>query len=540
MTSLESNISLLQAETSIKSKQWKADNYNYLAIGNSITLHPKNDYWWNECGMAASTTDNDYVHQLTDMIEKDRGQVDEYAYNMATWETQVNDRAETLNLLDGLLSDKLNLITIQLGENVTDLNTFESDFKELINYVREKSPNAQIIVIGDFWENDNRDDIKKTVAKELNVGYVDLGKIKDNKQYFAGNGTTVYGDDGAEHEIDHDGVAKHPGDKAMRYIAEETYKKLRKSKMNKPLLSICIPTYNRAAYLKKSIESVICQEEFKSGKVEIVISDNTSTDDTEMIGKEYSSKYDNIIYHRNEENINNDNFPLVLSLGNGVLRRLCNDTLCFEDGALRYICDIIGKYSDTKPFLCWCGLNNKPEIEGLSFKDGIKEVSYWITSIACFSIWDTECVGLENDTDGAELLLWQVRKSLELVSSKNSMVLINKHLTYTQTVENKNISYGLYKVFYQNYFKLYDPYFESGRLSEEDKDYLEKNLLLGFFPTWCVKWKLQNNSLQYSKTENLCDAIYQQYHDKPYWKEYKRIYAKMYLKEKIKNVLRKG
>ena len=227
MTSLESNISLLKAETSIKEKQWQDGDYNYLAIGNSITLHGKVDYWWNECGMAASTIDNDYVHKLTGMIEKDKGEIDEYAYNMATWETQVNDRAETLNLLDGLLSDKLDLITIQLGENVTDLNTFESDFKELINYVREKSPNAQIMVIGDFWENGDRDTIKKKVAKELNVDYVNLSKIKDNEQFFVGKGSTVYGDDGTEHKIEHDGVAKHPGDKAMQYIAEETYKEVK-------------------------------------------------------------------------------------------------------------------------------------------------------------------------------------------------------------------------------------------------------------------------------------------------------------------------
>ena len=42
------------------------------------------------------------------------------------------------------------------------------------------------------------------------------------------------------------------------------------------------------------------------------------------------------------------------------------------------------------------------------------------------------------------------------------MVLINKHLTHTQEVKGKNVSYGLYKVFYQNYITLYDPYFESG------------------------------------------------------------------------------
>lgn len=45
----------------------------------------------------------------------------------------------------------------------------------------------------------------------------------------------------------------------------------------KPLLSICIPTYNRAEYLEKSLESIIRQSEFHSDDVDVVISDNCST-----------------------------------------------------------------------------------------------------------------------------------------------------------------------------------------------------------------------------------------------------------------------
>ena len=59
---VEDKITLLQAESNKKVVQWDSENYNYLAIGNSITLHGINDYWWNECGMAASTLENDYVH----------------------------------------------------------------------------------------------------------------------------------------------------------------------------------------------------------------------------------------------------------------------------------------------------------------------------------------------------------------------------------------------------------------------------------------------------------------------------------------------
>lgn len=309
--------------------------------------------------------------------------------------------------------------------------------------------------------------------------------------------------------------------------------------MDKPLLSVCIPTYNRAEYLKKSIESIICQDEFKNKQVEIVIADNASTDNTEIMVKPYAQKYENIFYYRNGENINNDNFPFVLSKGNGILRRLCNDTLCFEAGALKYICDVIKKYEQKKPYICWLGKEGRPDIERVKFREGIRTTSYWITAIACFSIWDNECDKIETDTYGAELLLWQVRKTLELSSKKDDMLLINKALTSTQTVYKKNISYGLYHVFFENYFTLLNPYFENEKLTEEDKEYLEKDLLLNFFPDWCVKWKLQNTTLQYSKIEDLCEMVYQQFHTKPYWKEYERKFNQIYWKLKVKGLVKK-
>ena len=309
--------------------------------------------------------------------------------------------------------------------------------------------------------------------------------------------------------------------------------------MNKPLLSICIPTYNRAEYLKNSIESIICQDEFKNKQVEIVIADNASTDNTESVARSYAQRYENIFYYRNEKNINNDNFPFVLSKGNGILRRLCNDTLCFEAGALKYICDVVRKYEQTKPYICWLGSKGRPDIERMNFSKGIKTASYWITAIACFSIWDNECDGIEKDTYGTELMLWQVRKTLELSAEKDNMVLINKALTSTQNVYKKDVSYGLYHVFFENYFTLLNPYFESGKLTEDDKNYLEKDLLLNFFLDWCVKWKLQNTTLQYSKTEDLCVKVYQQYHMKPYWKEYEKKFNQAYWRLKIKGRVKK-
>ena len=206
--------------------EWSNDSYNYLAIGNSITKHPICNYWWNEIGMAASSEDKDYVHLISFALPQPSKVV---AYNFSVWETQSHDRAETLSLLDWYLSDKLDLVTIQLSENVSDVSTFENDYVELISYVKKGAPNAQIIVIDDFWDSGEKSMMKQLAAEQENVDFVSLEDIKEKTEYQAGLGTLVYDKDGNKHIIEHEGVAVHPGDKGMEYIAMAVEKIIEKS-----------------------------------------------------------------------------------------------------------------------------------------------------------------------------------------------------------------------------------------------------------------------------------------------------------------------
>ena len=90
----------------------------------------------------------------------------------------------------------------------------------------------------------------------------------------------------------------------------------------KPILSLCIPTYNRSKYLKNTLESIVCQDVFCNGEVEIVVSDNASSDDTQQMMKEYIDKHKNIYYYRNEENVVDVNMPIVIQHANGLYRKL--------------------------------------------------------------------------------------------------------------------------------------------------------------------------------------------------------------------------
>ena len=197
------------------------DGYNVLVIGNSITVHPKTEYWWAERGMAASRDDKDYVHLIEKQLHESRENVNIKAVQFRSWEIQYIDRKDEYSLIDRYLNDGIDWIIVQLGENVTDTTTFEADYVALLLHLHEAVPNAKLLTIGSVWKNETIDSIKQRVSEGLGIAYVDLAEIQDDPKYQAGLGTTVLGEDGKKHLIGHEGVSKHPGDPGMEYIAEK-------------------------------------------------------------------------------------------------------------------------------------------------------------------------------------------------------------------------------------------------------------------------------------------------------------------------------
>ena len=216
---LEFEINTLKFAVTVNSEtEWSDEAFNYLALGNSITKHEICSYWFDEVGMAATSEKTDYFHLVCNALrglfrkEQYNDGLRAYAYNFSVWEKQINDRTQILGALNGILDERIDLITIQLGENVDNFETFERDYEELLVYIKKKCPNTEIIAVGNFWNYPECENIKTSVTKRLLIDYVDLTKIWNNDEYIAGMGTVVYGADGKKDMIEHEGVATHPGD----------------------------------------------------------------------------------------------------------------------------------------------------------------------------------------------------------------------------------------------------------------------------------------------------------------------------------------
>jgi len=78
------------------------------------------------------------------------------------------------------------------------------------------------------------------------------------------------------------------------------------------LLSICIPTFNRGEFLGSTLRSVVDQI---TEDVEVIISDNGSSDSTDTLVRSFQARYPFIRYEKSEQNLGADrNFLKVVEL----------------------------------------------------------------------------------------------------------------------------------------------------------------------------------------------------------------------------------
>jgi len=105
-------------------------------------------------------------------------------------------------------------------------------------------------------------------------------------------------------------------------------------------LSFCIPTYNRASYLKNCIESILG---YAGRDIEIVIQDNASPDHTEQIVRNFSDG--RIKYFRNNKNIGGVwNAMDIINNANGEYIYYLSDDDMLLPGAIERISDFILTY----------------------------------------------------------------------------------------------------------------------------------------------------------------------------------------------------
>jgi abequosyltransferase len=219
--------------------------------------------------------------------------------------------------------------------------------------------------------------------------------------------------------------------------------------MRPKLLSICIPTYNRCEILDNTLKLLFENADFENDKIEIIVSDNCSTDKTSDI----ISKYPLVVYHRNAENIKDGNYSIVLNYATGLYLKLVNDTISFKPGALKTLLDKIEEHKVNQNNLFFYDNNyfNKNCHKILnSVGDYLFEVSYFSTWIVNFGCWREDFLLIENKDRYANLQFAQVDWTYKIVRNNKKTIIFFNNL-YDLKIQPKKGGYDLFYAFMVNY-----------------------------------------------------------------------------------------
>lgn len=186
-----------------------------LFAGNSITKHsPRPAMGWdNDCGMAASDINHDYVHLLLAKIR-------EYDKNVAWAIAQVG--GYEANLLNGALPSDSHTDAANFGADIIIMfygantpkeydtmknppRTFGSAYEEMRNFL-DKSKKASFFHLQGFYIREGLEKEKEAICEKYGDTWVSLGDI----------GTRA----------DTHGQFNHPSDLGMQIIADKLWKKL--------------------------------------------------------------------------------------------------------------------------------------------------------------------------------------------------------------------------------------------------------------------------------------------------------------------------
>lgn len=289
---------------------------------------------------------------------------------------------------------------------------------------------------------------------------------------------------------------------------------------NNILLSICIPTYNRSNIIDKSLENYVNDPAF-SEQVEIVISDNCSTDDTEKQIAKYTNKYNNIKYNRLQRNIGAEyNVIEVLSMGKGLYLKLMNDAISLKPGMLKSMLEILNvRKNEMKPIFFYQNihfLNSNRAITCSNLNELISNTSFLITWIGNFGIWRNDFDLMEDKDRCADLLFPHTDWALRLMDKKHEFILLfDDH--YNVAIPKSKGGYNIFKTFAVDYLSMFDEYIKSSTLNRRiyntEKFRLFRYFLIGLYRKLVI---LKDENLIYEK-ENAINYLMKNYRTKPYF-----------------------
>lgn len=264
-----------------------------------------------------------------------------------------------------------------------------------------------------------------------------------------------------------------------------------------PLLSICIPTYNRAKYLEKTLPEIIRQVEEinRKDQLEVLVSDNCSCDNTSDIVCELEQLYP-ITYIKNPINIGPDgNFINCFNKARGKYVWLLGDDDLILKDSIKEIMKIISEEDYGLVHIDCENSDGKNEaIDDINFF--LSNVSYWITFISA-NIFRSDIVKKIKVTEELKRsFMLQVPYFLTSATSYKKNYLLRRPILGESLANKSNGGYNLFKVFVQNHLGFWKKMVDDHKISMECYEYVKKDTYLHFLRGYVYQLLLLRQNLK--------------------------------------------
>lgn len=297
------------------------------------------------------------------------------------------------------------------------------------------------------------------------------------------------------------------------------------------ILSICIPTYNRAKYIDCNLS--LLKQEIKDLPVELLISDNCSTDYTKSVVEKQISNGLVCNYYRNAENLGSDrNFINCYKKARGKYVWLLGDDDYLVPGALKHLLD----YLSTHEFglLHINNIVNANSIEDKEFSsvgEFFSEVGVLITFISS-NIIRRDIIDNVNHQKYIGSHLLQVAYYCRSAASGYTNVIYSGNVLQVAADGTNNGGYNFFEVFVKNLLTIYHEPVEQGLIKEQDFQIVKKSILQSFVIDYFIDLVIIKKNARF-KIDGASRILF-----KYYWKDYyfyrilimkllKRVYSKI-------------
>lgn len=269
-----------------------------------------------------------------------------------------------------------------------------------------------------------------------------------------------------------------------------------------PILSIAIPTWNRAAYLAETLRQLASElGSVNKSAVEILVSDNASTDQTPEAVNRCLLEGLRLTSIRNSENIGSDaNIAQCFNLAKGKYVLILGDDDVFVDGGLKALLDLLG--TDDYGVVCmrsygfdrdfrkeYPGGDGVPQIFE-NVDDFFKKLGPLITLISVCVINKELLPGIDASVFcGSNLVQVHLVARAAIEAKHNAF--FNRYLIACK--RNNSGGYNFAKVFVDNFFGIMDSY-KGTRFTANGVRNLESRMMLSFYPFYLYKSRLYGDN----------------------------------------------